>query len=81
LFENAAQGSPDEVLLPELLGLPDDDVELPDEHAANNNATENSEMDANFFMKIYPSIGSRIFQKLLGAQGLCQRFCPMRNDP
>jgi len=58
LFENAAQGSPDEVLLPEVFELSDDAVELPDEHAANNNATENSEMDANFFMKIYLSIGS-----------------------
>jgi hypothetical protein len=64
LFENAAQGSPDEALLPELPELPevpelsDDVVELPDEHAANKIATENSETDANFFMKIYLSIGS-----------------------
>jgi len=58
LFENAAQGSPDEVLLPEVFELSDDAVELPDEHAANKIATENSEPDTNFFMKIYLSIGS-----------------------
>ena len=46
------------MLLPEVFELSDDAVELPDEHAANKIATENSETDANFFMKIYLSIGS-----------------------